>query len=309
MDIGVSAGFDHVSGLVAPILGAQEPAVLVVLAAGLLVFRTFRERYLFIWILGWVAYSVSRYTLHGSTTDSFSPHLLAIGQAEFILAVCLFAGAVFVYAQARDLVLPLVLIGVTVVAYSVLRALLWPESLTLRVALEVSYRLIALTTAVVLIRFRWSRWEIGPWLFSVSLLMLHLDWLPVNMHLRPGSALIFDLVFGLSMLMVVFDDSKMRTRRLGTVNALTMSITRAQQYGPMMATALEELKALMGAKAAWFQLLESNKLVMAQQIGLSSDFMRERFRLRWMKLRSAFCRKAIPPSSGWPMLTKRRIPT
>jgi len=276
MDIRVLTDWSQLSGLVAPTLVAQEPAVLVVLAASLLVFRTFRERYLLIWIVGWLAYFVSRCTLHGLGGDSLSAYSLAIAQAEFILAVCLFAAAVFVYAHARDLLLPLVLIGITVIAYSVLRVLWWPDSLTLRVALEVSYRLIAVTAAIVLIRFRWSRWEIGPWLLSMSLVLLHLDWVPVNVHLPPGSSLILDLMFGLSMLLVVFDDSKMRTRRLGAVNALTTSITRAQQHGPMMATALEELKALMGAKAAWFQLLEGNKLVMAQQIGLSSDFLRDR---------------------------------
>jgi PAS domain S-box-containing protein len=276
MDIRVFAGWDQVSGLVAPALGAQEPAVLVVLAASLLVFRTFRERYLLIWIVGWLAYFVSRCTLHGAPADPLSSYSLAAGQAEFVLAVCLFAAAVFVYAHVKDLVLPLALIAITVVAYSIVRVLYWPDSLTLRVALEVAYRLVAFTAAIVLIRFRWSRWEIGPWLLSLSLLLLHLDWVPLNMHLPPGSALMLDLLFGLSMLLVVFDDSKMRTRRLGAVNALTTSITRAQQHGPMMATALEELKALMGAKAAWFQLLEGKKLVMAQQIGLSSDFLRER---------------------------------
>jgi hypothetical protein len=43
---------------------AVESAALVILAAGLLVFRTFRERYLLIWILGWLAYFVSNWTIH-----------------------------------------------------------------------------------------------------------------------------------------------------------------------------------------------------------------------------------------------------
>ena len=67
-----------------------------------------------------------------------------------------------------------------------------------------------------------------------------------------------DLILGMSMLLVVFDDSKMRTRRLAVINALTTTITRSQQHGPMMATALEELKGLMRAKAAWFRLLEGD---------------------------------------------------
>jgi ABC-type branched-subunit amino acid transport system ATPase component len=66
---------------------------------------------------------------------------------------------------------------------------------------------------------------------------------------------------------VIFDESKMRTRRLGVINSLTTSISRAQQYGPMLATAMEQLKDLMLAKAAWFRLQEDGKMVIVQQIG------------------------------------------
>ena len=42
--------------LAVPKMMTVESATLVVLAASLLVFRTFRERYLLIWIVGWLAY-------------------------------------------------------------------------------------------------------------------------------------------------------------------------------------------------------------------------------------------------------------
>jgi two-component system NtrC family sensor kinase len=255
-------------------LTPQESAGLIMLAASLLVFRTFRGRYLLVWILGWLAYFVSRWPL---PADSL-PHrdLVALSQAEFILAVCLFAAAVFIYTEARDLLLPLLIITVTLMAYAILRAMLWPDSLNLRVALEVSYRLVALIAAVQLIRFRWARWEIGPWLLSFSLLFLHLDWTPLTLQLPPGTNLVAEVLFGLSMLLIVFDDSRMRTRRLAVINALTTSISRAQQHGPMMLTALEELKRLMNARAAWFRLLEGERMVIIQQIGLSQGFVEAR---------------------------------
>ena len=59
----------------------------MVLAAALLVFRTFRERYLLLWIVGWLAYFVSRWTLHGTEGRAVQHYLIAISQAEFILAV------------------------------------------------------------------------------------------------------------------------------------------------------------------------------------------------------------------------------
>src|SRR6059058_4359821 len=117
-----------VEDMTVPRLVAQESAALIILAASLLVFRTFRERYLLIWILGWLAYFISRWTVHGSLeSDSLPRYLTAISHAEFILAVCLFAAAVFVYTNARDFLLPLLLISIGVIAYAAARALLWPD--------------------------------------------------------------------------------------------------------------------------------------------------------------------------------------
>ena len=98
--------------LAVPKMMTVESATLVVLAASLLVFRTFRERYLLIWILGWLAYFVSGWTLH-STLSAGSPELLvAISQSQFILAVSLFACAVFVYSHARKLLFPLLVFSI-----------------------------------------------------------------------------------------------------------------------------------------------------------------------------------------------------
>jgi len=258
-----------------PGLMGVESAALVVLAASLLVFRTFRERYLLIWILGWLAYSVSNWTL-ASVQGSDSGYLVAVGQSQFVLALFLFASAVFVYSHAQRRLLALFVFSSVVMGYAVARVLVWPGSFPLRAGLEVAYRVIALAAAIRLIRFRWARWEIGPWLMSLSLLTLHLEWAPVDSHLPSGFNALASLLFGISTFLVVFDDSKQRTRRLGVINALTSSITRAQHHGPMMVTALEELKGLMLARAAWFRLLENDKMVIVQQIGLSQDFLRER---------------------------------
>jgi PAS domain S-box-containing protein len=255
---------------------AVESAALVILAAGLLVFRTFRERYLLIWILGWLAYFVSSWTIHHPGVDSSSHYPLAVSQSQFVLALCLFSAAVFVYCHARKVLLPLLAFSIAVIAFAAARALWWPDSFALRVVLEVSYRVITCGAALQLIRFRWARWEIGPWLLSISLLAVHLDWAPLNVHLPPGFSLGVDLLLALSMLLIVFDDSRMRTRRLGVLNALTTTISRSQQHGPMTETALGELKTLMGVKAAWFRLLDGDKLVLTTHIGLSADYVRDR---------------------------------
>jgi PAS domain S-box-containing protein len=256
-------------------LMAEETAALIILAVSLLVFRTFRERYLLVWIVGWVVYFVSQWGLHrpGVAGVSYAP---AIFQATFLLAIGIFAASILLYSHARSFLLPLLLISLAVIGYAVARSLLWPDSMTLRVALEVSYRLIVVAAVLQLLRFRWGRGEFGPWLLALSLLCLHLDWAPLSVHLPFGFDVLADMLLGLSMLLVVSDDSRTRTRRLGVINALTSSISRAQQHEPMMATALEELKKLMNARAAWFRVLDGEKLVMTQQIGLSEEFAESR---------------------------------
>ena len=58
------------------------------------------------------------------------------------------------------------------------------------------------------------------------------------------------------------------------LNELTVTIARGQNHAPMMQTALEKLKAVVGAKAAWFQLMEGDRLVPTQHVGLSPEFLR-----------------------------------
>lgn len=257
-----------------PSMTAEESALLILLAATLLVFRTFRERYLLLWILGWLTYFSSRWALHGETTPV--RYEIALSQAEFIAAICLFCAAVFVYAHNRKWMWPLLAASTALIDFAVARVLWWPDSSGLRIALEIGYRILIVAAVLQLIRFRWARGEIGPWLLGASMLALHLPWAPLTERLPVGFEVMADVFLGVSMLLVVFDDSQLRTRRLGVINALTSTITRAQQHGPMMATALEELMRLMDAKAAWFRMVEGDKMVLTQQIGLSPDFVRDR---------------------------------
>src|SRR5216683_1967944 len=276
MNLSILSAWLAVGDIIVPRLTLQESAALILLAASLLVFRTFRERYLLIWTVGWLAYLGSRWTIRGLATDSAPRYLTAISQAEFVLAVGLFAAAILVYAHAQEVLLPVLLITWAAMGYAVARAWYWPDSFSLRLVLEVSYRILAVTAAFRLIRYRWARWEIVPWVLGLSMLLLHLPWEPIRHYLPFGVGLFVNLLAGLSMLLMVLDDYKLHMRRLRVVNALTSSITRAHQQGPMMATALEELKKLMSAKAAWFRLLEGDKMVISDQIGLSKTFLGER---------------------------------
>ena len=154
-------------------LTARECALLVVLGGLLLVLRSFRERYLMIWVAGWTAFLASRLiAAHGSGMLIPQRYLPVAEHTTFVLAVGLFAAAILAYTQARTLFTPLAAVTVSVIGFAAARALLWPDVLPLRVALEVAYRIILLAATFGLLRSRWGRRELTPWMLGVGLLSL-----------------------------------------------------------------------------------------------------------------------------------------
>ena len=260
--------------LAAPKLVTREMAVLLILAASLLVFRTLRERYLMVWIVGWIAYLVSHHALASSVKGY--PFGGAVAESEFVLAVALFVAGALVYANGRFLLAPLFGISSALIVFAVLRSIYWQSSVPLHFSLELSYHLLTLTGSVVVLRFRRARHEIGPWILAAGLLMLHLDGWPVAIPWPAEAGTLSDMMLGLGMLLVVLDESRLHTRRLATLNALTTSIARVGQDGIVAEAALRQLKDLMAADAAWFRLAQGNCLNIHQQIGLSAEFLSQR---------------------------------
>jgi two-component system NtrC family sensor kinase len=255
-------------------LTASQSAALIMLAASLLVFRTFRERFLFVWSLGWLAYSASQWFAGAALSSTPSPELQAMSQAAFVLAICLFAVSILLYTHTEKYILPLFVASGTMMAFAVARVLYWPDEALARVPFELAFRMVAIGAAVQLIRYRWGRMEIGPWLVSASLLFLHVDWPGVTSPIPDSLFLLADISLGLGMLFTVFDDSRARTRRLGVIDSLTSAIGKTQQHGPMMQAALEELKKLMKAKAAWFSSLDGERVTIPNHIGVSPEFLK-----------------------------------
>src|SRR5207237_1831845 len=87
--------------LAVPKLSAQESAAFIMLAASIVVFRTFRERFLVIWILGWLAYGLFQWFGADAAAFTTSPELQAVSQAAFVVAVSLFATSILIYTRAE----------------------------------------------------------------------------------------------------------------------------------------------------------------------------------------------------------------
>ena len=256
-------------------LKAGEWALLILLGASLLVLSALRERYLLTWTGGLALLLASRLVAeHGGAMQLPLHYVPAVEQAVFVLAIALFAGAVLLYVRAKNLLAPLVAIAVCVAAFALVRGLLWPDLLPLRVALEVSYRIILLTAAIALLRARRGRWELSSSLLAVCLLAQHLSWPPFTSRIPAEMVVAADVVLGLSMLMVVFEEAGARARRLQVLRSLTESVI-AQPQGGMLENALGELRRVTKSKAAWFRAIEGGHLVATHAVGVSQDYLRE----------------------------------
>jgi len=260
--------------LTGPWLTARETAALIVVVVSLLFFRVFRERCLLAWGAGWIAYGAFLWVAGAGELHGASKSMAAFAQADFVLAMALFAAAALMAAQARRALTAVVAVSWVLMVCAVMRPLYFPDSKALGLGLEISCRLIAAGAAVELLRYRFGRIGPGPFLFGAGLLTLNLNWPRFTSHIPSEGYLFAEVLFGSSILLMVLDDSRLRTRRLSVLNELTVTIARGQNHAPMMQTALEKLKAVVGAKAAWFQLMEGDRLVPTQHVGLSPEFLR-----------------------------------
>jgi PAS domain S-box-containing protein len=271
-----SAGvFVHsIGALTVPWLTARETAALIVVVVALLFFRAFRERYLLAWGSGWIAYGAFLFLARASEVHPASKTLAACTQAGFVLAIGLLAATALICAESRRVLAVVVAFSWVVMVCAALRPFYFPNVASVRVGLEIACRLIAATAALELLRSRLGRLGFGPFLFAAGLLTLNLSWPSFATHIPVEGYLFAEVLCGSSILLIVLDDSRARTARLAVLNELSVTIARGQSHAPMMQAALEKLSASIGAKAAWFRLMEGENLVPTQHVGLSPEFLR-----------------------------------
>lgn len=257
-------------------LKAGEWALLIVLGATLLVLAKLPQRYFAVWTAGWALLVSSRFAGAYGLTLHFPARVIpVIEQAAFVLAIGLFAGAIFLYINERNLLAPLAAITVSVAGFAVARVFLWPASPPLRFALEVAYRIVLLVAVIAWVNARRGRWEPRAWLLAVCLLAEHLDW-PLITNVIPNQvSAVAEILLGVSMLLVVFAEARAHQQRLAVLRDITDSTVRAQQQGGMMQDALTALQRVTNSRGAWFRLIEGGHLVATHAVGVSTDFLRD----------------------------------
>jgi PAS domain S-box-containing protein len=253
-----------------PAFLAEASTLLILLAGALLLYRSFREKYLVPWIAGWTVYGLAR--LFSVVGESLPQHRLwtALGYASFVVAVGLFVGAVFLYVQQKALIWPASLGLLLALVLGMVRAFWLPGSAMLSGAFKISYRLVLLAGALQLVRFSWGRLNAGRWVLAATLLFLHND-LVLNAHNILGYDILVDLLLGISMMTIVLDDSRVQIQRLDVLNAITQQISNSADFGSAVQTFLRELAHITRGKASWFRILDGEKLVLSAQFGLKEE--------------------------------------
>ena len=250
---------------------AEMSTLLILLAGAILLYSSFRERYLVPWIGGLSIFTVSKVFLALSASQPQALMWTALAYGTYVLAVGLFATSVFFYVSHQKLLLPAI-IALTAalpleIAYS-----LWRPYAALHYAAFVLCSFVSIMASIQLVRFAWGRTSVGRWLLAAMLVLLHLDTVG-HVHQIVGTDLIVDLLLGLGMMTIVLEDSRTQVQRLDALNTITHQISDSREFDPTVGTILEELRRLTRAKAAWFRTLTGDKLELAAHRGLSPAFV------------------------------------
>jgi PAS domain S-box-containing protein len=249
---------------------AEMSTLLILLAGAVLLFSSFREKYLAPWIAGWSFFTLSKIFLAVSLGRNPARLWISLCYACFVAAIGFFAAAIFSYVSQRKLIWPCAaVLGVAIplgLAYSLWRP--YPWLLFLGTAL---CWLVKIVASAQLVRFAWGRRTVGRWLLGIMVLFLHLD-MAQTVHSVVGYDILVDLLFGIGMMTIVLEDSRIQIQRLDALNTITHQISDSRDFEPTVGIILEELRKITRAKAAWFRMLQGDKLVLAAHRGLSEGF-------------------------------------
>jgi two-component system NtrC family sensor kinase len=250
----------------------QISTVLLLLAGTVFVYRSFRESYLPVWMLGWFAFLLHKMAAAAPPDRAW----LALSHVNYAVAIVLFAASILLYANQPRLLKPLMIMAAVAIDLALFRVILWPNSLLLDYAASALYAAVRIVPAVELALFSRGRRNLGCYALVVSLLLLHIHENSMTVQVTRGFDMFVELLVGVGMLLMVLDESHDRSRRLQAVNLITAAIAQERSLEPIIDTALRSLKDLTGARAAWFRQLDGGQLVLVRQVGLPEEYVRQR---------------------------------
>src|SRR5882757_9035265 len=165
---------------------AEMSTLLMLLAGAVLLYASFREKYLVPWIVGWSMFTLSKVFLALSSGRAPTPVWTALAYGSYVLAVGLFAAAVFLYVSQRKLLWPSILALCVALPLEMAYSLWQPYPAMHYLALALCWS-VSIVASVQLVRFAWGRVTVGRWLLAAMLLALHLDSVGSAHHLLVGT--------------------------------------------------------------------------------------------------------------------------
>ena len=251
---------------------AEMSTLLILLAGAVLLYSSFRERYLVPWIAGWTCLSLAKVLLAVELGHA-SPLWSSLSLACFFLGLGLLVAAVLVYVSQRKLILPLALMLVAALTLALVYTF-WLPYPALRIVAQGLCWTAKILASIQLVRFAWGRRTAGRWLLAAMFLLLHLDVAPTKHGLMAYDFLV-DLSLGIGMMTLVLEDARAQIQRLDALNTITHQVSDSRDFVSIIGAILEELRKITRAKAAWFRMLQGEDLVLAGHCGLSPAFVQK----------------------------------
>ena len=118
-----------------------------------------------LWAFLWMAGTGESHVALLKTTTGAA----AFAEVAFVLSMGLFVAAALISAHARRALTVLVAVSWALMVCAVMRPFYFPDSKTLGLGVEVACRLIAAAAAVELLRYRFGRIGLGPFLYGAGL--------------------------------------------------------------------------------------------------------------------------------------------
>src|SRR5262249_48985135 len=266
---------------------AEALMLFILLAGTVLLYWSFRERYLVPWMAGWVLHGLAVAFSDLSLSPAHSHVWTALAYASFVTAAGLFAAGVLLYVHQKKLLVPASLFLAFALFLSFAHGLWWPNNAVARILFDYfSWRPMLVLAAVQLFRFAWGRKNMGRWALALMLLLLHPE--PQGPHALVTFEFLGDLLLGLSMMIVVLRDSRVQIQRLDVLNSITAQSSTPGEFAPAVRAMLQEMVQMTGAQAAWFRTLEGGNLVMFAHVGLSATYAAQARTLETAKSVSAY---------------------
>ncbi|HEV2963042.1 MAG TPA: ATP-binding protein [Candidatus Angelobacter sp.] len=243
--------------------------LLILLAGTILLYLSFREKYLVPWIAGIAMYGLSKLFIALSLSIFYgaNPIWVVLGNAFLPLAAALFATAILIYVGGNQKLLLILVWGLAGagVLLGVTLATRYPDSKIFWFCWSLELWLAAWQ----LVKFARGRGIFGHWLLAAMLFFLHVGprrtWSNIDV--------VIDVLLGISMMMVVLDGGRLQVQRLAVLNSITRVISGSDEFYPIFEIALDELMHVAGAKAAWFRVVEEGRLNLVAHKNVSPAFV------------------------------------